>query len=142
MGNSWACATGMSTLLEGTRIAGGAGWVEFKTADVLGRAGFGQNLSLLLLVDWAFALRLAGGWLRCGSFGRREVDDLLALSQARLAGGAQVFRSHLVRFEEPEQGVDELARILPAVFPARQGFLATAENVRELVLACILSLGD
>lgn len=83
---------------------------------------------------WAFARRLAGRWLRCGSFDRRQVYDLLALRQARLAGGAEVFRGHLVGFEEPEQGVDELARILPAVFPARQGFLAAAEHIRELVL--------
>ena len=54
-------------------------------------------------------MRLGGGRLRRASFGRRK-NDLLALGEARLAGGAEVFRGHLVGFEEPEQGVDELAR--------------------------------
>ena len=53
-------------------------------------------------------MRLGGERLRRASFGLLRDD--LALRQARLAGGAEVLRGHLVGFEEPEQGVDELAR--------------------------------
>lgn len=51
-----------------------------------------------------------------------------------MADGAEVFRRDLFLLKQPEQGADELARVFPAVFPAREGFLAAAEKAGELVL--------
>ena len=51
-----------------------------------------------------------------------------------LPDGEEVFWRDYFLFQQPEQGVDELARVFPAVFPAREGFLAAAEKVGELVL--------
>lgn len=51
-----------------------------------------------------------------------------------LPDAAKILWSHDLLHKQPEQGVDELARVFPAVFPAREGFLAAAEEVGELVL--------
>ena len=48
--------------------------------------------------------------------------------------GAEVFWRDFFLFKQPEQGVEELARVFPTVFPAREGFLAATEKVGELVL--------
>ena len=51
-----------------------------------------------------------------------------------LPDAAEVLGSHDFLLKQPEQWVDELARAFPGVFPAREGFLAAAEKVGELVL--------